>query len=122
MMIVVMVLSGVIIGSVAISGIMTARQTRQTADAGSSAKAVYAADAGLEWRIYNFIGDYYNCSCPVDKTCDELPPPEIEGLTTSCGVSAIARTDETYNYYTIVSNAQIKDSSYTFKQEIRVIK
>jgi len=125
MMIVVMVLSGVIIGSVAISGIMTARQTRQTADAGASAKAVYAADAGLEWRVYKFIKDYYNCECPSGKTCDELLPPQFEDsnvvLNTNCSVSS-HKPDEVYSYYTITSNSKVSNSSYVFKQEIRVIK
>ena len=62
MMIVVMVLSSVMIGATAIAGLLTSRQIRQTADAGNFSKAVFAADAGFEWRMYKFIKDEFVCN------------------------------------------------------------
>jgi len=81
MMVVVLVLSGIIIGSTAVAGLMMVRQTRQTVDAGISSKTIFAADAGLEWRINKFIRDDYTCindctgnqstsgSCAADFAC-----------------------------------------------------
>lgn len=125
MMIVVMVLSGVIIGAAAISGILTTRQTRQTIDAGFSSKAVFAADAGLEWRLYKFIKDNYQCiECPDGNSCDQIPQFEKIGgvevpLTTTCAKTS---SGSEYDYYRISSVGKVRDVSHEFKQEIRVIK
>ncbi len=124
-MIVVMVLSGIIIGAAAISGTLTVRQIRQTIDAGNSSKALFTADAGLEWRIYKFIKDNYQCNdCPDGAVCDQIPQFEKIGvvevsLTTTC---ANIDSDYEYDYYRISSTGKAKDSSYSFKEEIKVIK
>ncbi len=125
MMIVVLILSGIIIGATAISGALTARQTRQTVDAGSSSKTIFASDAGLEWRLYKFIQDDYLCvDCPNGNVCDQKPQfekdKEIETtLSTTCVKKG---EDVTYNYFTISSTAKVRDSSYTYKEDLRIIK
>lgn len=122
MMIVVMILSAVMIGAVAIGGLLTSRQIRQSADAGSFSKAIFAADAGLEWRLYKFIEDGYECKkedCSDNGTvCGEKPFGD-DILTTAC---ASTGSDADYDYFVISSTAKYAKTSYVFNQEIRVIK
>ena len=119
MMIVVMILSAVMIGAVAVGGLLTSRQTRQSADAGSFSKAIFAADAGLEWRLYKFIEDGYECSgCPSGNVCGEKPFGD-DILTTTCTSTG---SDADYDYFVISSTAKYAKTSYVFNQEIRVIK
>lgn len=53
MLLSVLVLSGVILSASAIAGLLTFFQLRQANDAVSSAKAVFASDAGIEAESYN---------------------------------------------------------------------
>ncbi|GEM_PF-1991475 len=149
MMITVLVLSGVIIGAAAIAGILTVRQTRQTADASNSSKSVFAADAGLEWRLYKLYNDNHNVYSSNDdalKATYELDPcfdcpskggycseqPVFDGgpsVETSCSSEIVNKCDGSdppicqYFYsFTISSTGSIKDSSYTFSQKINLIK
>ena len=64
MLITVMVLSSVILGASAIAGLLTLYQIRQSVDVVNSTKAIYAADAGLEWELYRFFKDV-NVAQPV---------------------------------------------------------
>ena len=126
MMIVIMVLSGVMIGSMAISGTLTARQIRQSADAGASSKTIFAADAGLEWVLYKFIEDGYEClnDCPVGNVCSQRPE-----FKTSNGIEVMLETtcefldeDEFNNYYKISSTGRTDKSSYTFSEVFYIVK
>ena len=140
MMIVVLILSGIIIGATSISGLLTARQTRQTADSGSLAVAISAADAGLEWRMFKLyedwkagnlelLDDFYHCSdCEDGLHCDKKPEfikyelnnSEVESLITCSLIDP--PPDKKYVYYNIKSIAQVKSTSYMFEQTIRLIK
>lgn len=141
MMMVVLAMAGVIIGATAISGLLTARQTRQTADSGSSAVSVFAADAGLEWRMYKLYADWkagnllnadsgeYECSdCDKGLACDKKPQFDIEkinntkvNLTVTCSLITPS-PDPAYIYYNIKSTAKTLDTSYVFQQTIKLIK
>lgn len=66
MLITVLAISGTILGATAIAGLLMLYQIRQSTDTVSSAKAIFAADAGLEWRLYRFFkvdGKTCNPSC-----------------------------------------------------------
>jgi len=52
MLLTVVVLSATILGATTIAGLLTMYQVRQTADIINSAKAIFAADAGLECAYY----------------------------------------------------------------------
>lgn len=125
MMIVVLVLSGIIIGATAVGGLMMVRQTRQTTDAGASSKTIFAADAGLEWRMYKFILDDYRCiDCPDGNQCDQIPQFEKNNnvevrLTTTCAKQS---EDKDFNYYLVSSTGKAGNSSYIFNEQIRVVK
>ena len=61
MLIAVLALGGAILGATAVAGLMTLYQIRAATDTANSAKAIFAADAGTEWALFN----YY---CGVDST------------------------------------------------------
>lgn len=55
MLIAVLSLGGAILGATAIAGFLTLYQIRTTADTENSAKAIFAADAGVEWAQYDYF-------------------------------------------------------------------
>lgn len=54
MLIAVLSLGGAILGATAIAGFLTLYQIRTTADTENSAKAIFAADAGVEWSQFEY--------------------------------------------------------------------
>lgn len=54
MLLTVLVLSGTILGTTTIAGLLTLYQIRQSTDIINSGKAIFAADAGLECEFYRF--------------------------------------------------------------------
>lgn len=48
-------LGGVILTATTIAGLLTVYQLRQTVDLANSAKAIFAADTGIEWGLYRFF-------------------------------------------------------------------
>ncbi len=52
MLLTVILLSGTVLGATTIAGILTLYQTRQSTNVSDSAKAIFAADTGLEWELY----------------------------------------------------------------------
>ena len=53
MLITVILLSGAILASTSLIGLLTRYQLRQASDINASMKAIFAADAGIEWAFYN---------------------------------------------------------------------
>ena len=52
MLLTVLIVSGTILGATAIAGVLMLYQLRQATDFGRSLQALFAADTGLEWRLY----------------------------------------------------------------------
>lgn len=48
-------LGGTVLGAVTIAGLLLTYQIRQATDLASSARAIFAADAGIEWSIYRYF-------------------------------------------------------------------
>ena len=78
----ILAIGGTILGATTIAGLLMIYQLRRTSDLANSAKAIFAADAGLESALYNF----YKCNfdpaspgapCPVDG-----PPAFSNGAVT----------------------------------------
>ena len=65
MILTVLVLGGTILGATTIAGLLTVYQIRQTTDLGNSAKAIFAADTGIEWGLYQFFKPTGPASLPV---------------------------------------------------------
>lgn len=79
MLITVLVLSGTILAATAVAGLLMLYQIRQSSDIVNSTKAVYAADSGIEWRLYKFFKvDGQKCN-PDDSNF--LPPALANGAT-----------------------------------------
>lgn len=53
MLLMVILLSGAILTSTSLAGLLILYQLRQATDVKSSMQAVFAADAGIEWAFYN---------------------------------------------------------------------
>lgn len=53
MLITVVMLSGAVLASTSLAGLLILYQLRQATNAKASMQAVFAADAGLEWAFYN---------------------------------------------------------------------
>jgi len=60
----VIMMGGALLGAAAIAGVLMLFQVRQANNAADSARALFAADAGLEWRTYCVLKDpnYPGCS------------------------------------------------------------
>lgn len=66
MILTVLALGGAILGATTIAGLLMLYQIRQATDLANSGKAIYAADAGLEWTLYNwFCGPATKSPCPA---------------------------------------------------------
>lgn len=56
MIVVVLALGGIMIGASVVGGILMTGQLRQIKNISDSAKAIYAADAGLNFGYYKYLG------------------------------------------------------------------
>lgn len=65
MILTVLSLGGTMLGATTIAGLLMLYQLRQATDMASSAKAIFAADAGIEWAIY----------CLLNSDDAKCPPP-----------------------------------------------
>ena len=55
MILTVLALGGTILGATTVAGLLMLYQIRQSTDLENSAKAIFAADAGIEWALYKFV-------------------------------------------------------------------
>lgn len=102
MLITVLVLSGTMLGATAIAGLIMLYQIRQSTDIMNSTKAIYAADSGIEWRLYKFFKEdnqiCKNCSDPLDSggACPQPAMTNIietqSAIISSCAVFGGAAT------------------------------
>ena len=55
MILTILALGGTILAGTTVAGLLVAYQIRQTTDLANSAKAIFAADTGIEWGLYQFF-------------------------------------------------------------------
>jgi threonine/homoserine efflux transporter RhtA len=55
MILAVLSLGGVMLGATAVGGLLMLYQLRTVTDSENSAKAIFAADAGVEWALYTYF-------------------------------------------------------------------
>lgn len=55
MILTILVLGGALLVGTTVAGLLVVYQIRQSADLAGSAKAVFAADSGIEWGLYQFF-------------------------------------------------------------------
>ena len=69
MLIAVLSLGGAILGATVVAGILTLYELRASTDTANSAKALFAADAGVEWTLFSYycgsLDTPARCSGPV---------------------------------------------------------
>jgi len=61
MILTILALGGTILGATTIAGLLLNYQIRQSTDANSSARAIFAADAGIEYALYQY---FVNAAAP----------------------------------------------------------
>jgi hypothetical protein len=76
MLIAVLSLGGAILGATTVAGLLTLYQIRATTDSENSAKAIFAADAGIEWAEF----DQY-CATDVSPSGGNRCPDVTTGTT-----------------------------------------
>jgi hypothetical protein len=57
MLLTTLAIGGTLLGATTIAGLLLVYQIRQATDLSNSAKAIYAADAGIEWGLYKYFTD-----------------------------------------------------------------
>ena len=55
MILTVLTLGGALLGATTIAGLLMLYQVRQGAYVSNSARALFAADSGIEWGLYNLL-------------------------------------------------------------------
>jgi hypothetical protein len=88
MLIAVLSLGGAILGATAIAGFLTLYQIRTTTDSANSAKAIFAADSGVEWAQFN-----YYCSTDMPSRCPGVTPGVNDYPTSSFSNGVVVSVD-----------------------------
>lgn len=102
MLIAVLSLGGAILGATTVAGLLTLYQIRATTDTANSAKAIFAADSGMEWALFN-----YYCGVNTSSTqCQNGLPskPTFFG-------SQASSTVDCYNDYAATVAVSCNDTS-----------
>ena len=75
MLIIAMFMSVAVVVATAIVGFLTLNQIRQSSSSANSAKAIFAADAGLEWGLCAIVyPDYTTRQDPIGDMCRDQQP------------------------------------------------
>ncbi len=82
MLIAVLSLGGAILGATTVAGFLTLYQIRATTDTANSAKAIFAADAGVEWALFN-----YYCGTTNPPRCTLAPDTDYPVPTFANGAA-----------------------------------
>ena len=83
-------IGGVLLGATAIAGFLMVYQIKQTADLANSGKAIFAADTGIEWGLYQFFkpgssraapafsnGATFTATCSPVADCKDIGTTQI---------------------------------------------
>lgn len=81
MLLTVLIVSGTILGATTIAGLLMIYQIRQATNFGQSLQALFAADTGLEWKLYqSFVDPSYPQPTMSSESMSEFV---VEGDTLS---------------------------------------
>lgn len=75
MLLATLALGGAILGATTIAGLLMLYQIRATTDSENSANAIFAADAGVEWALFDFYCDATSTKNPSSR-CTSRPADE----------------------------------------------
>ena len=76
-------ISGAILGATTVAGFLMLYQLRASTDSQNSAKAIFAADSGVEWALFN-----YYCGQAVPPRCTLAADEQYPTSTFSNGAAA----------------------------------
>lgn len=68
-------MGGTLLVITAVAGLITLYQLRQLSNVTNSAKAIFAAEAGLEWGVYQFRQFMFYANSPSSLVLDGKEPP-----------------------------------------------
>jgi hypothetical protein len=91
MLIAVLALGGAILGATTVAGLLMLYQIRATTDTANSAKAIFAADAGTEWALFNYYCGVNSSQCLSGPLTS---PPTFAGSGASTTVGCYDITDD----------------------------
>jgi hypothetical protein len=84
MLIAVLALGGAILGATTVAGLLTLYQIRATTDTANSAKAIFAADTGTEWALFNYYCGVDSSQCPDGPIAPTTFAGSRASMTVSC--------------------------------------
>jgi hypothetical protein len=76
-----LILSGTILAAITIAGLLMLYQIRQAGNATQSGRAIFVADAGLEYELYKF----YTADCGYPKPTFDIDNVELYSTTNISG-------------------------------------
>lgn len=86
MILTVLALGGTLLGATTVAGLLMLYQIRQSTDLANSAKAIFAADAGIEWGLYNLFCE--ESSTPKNP----CPRGPLGAFTNNASVDVVCRS------------------------------
>jgi len=112
MLIAVLSLGGAILAATTIAGLLMLYQLRASTDSESSAKAVFAADSGVEWSLYSYFTQLnistttlggsnatYQVTCYNNAAVPQVVACDGSNGTTTLAVSRGAALDTARAFY-----------------------
>ena len=94
MLLTVLSIGGTILAVTTVAGLLMLYQIGSATDFTNSAKAVFAADAGTEWALYNFFNPTLTPASPVlsNGSAVSVVCYDVNNAVTSCGAISPATT------------------------------
>lgn len=92
MILTVLALGGTMLGATTIAGLLMIYQLRQATDLGNSAKAIFAADTGIEWGLYQIVKPDGSATAPIMRNgaAFSLVCYDDSGASVECQNGAVA--------------------------------
>lgn len=100
MLLTVVILSGLLLSASTIGGLLMLYQIRQSADIANSTRAIYAADSGLERRIYEFLNEGSSVNTCADTRSYALT--NGSAIQVSCVAESVPATETEEGLETII--------------------
>lgn len=97
MILTILALGGTLLGATTVAGLLTLYQIRNSTDLANSAKAIFAADAGIEWGLYKSFcangGSQTPCLVPEPGDFTFSNGSSVEATCYDAGNLAVDCTD-----------------------------
>jgi len=96
MLIAILTLGGAILGATSIAGLLMLYQIRSTTDSENSAKAIFAADTGVNWALDTYFNSSTAGTAPQltgSKAVLNVTCFDVSGVATACDGSGATPPD-----------------------------